>query len=155
MSLNLVQMTKKNWYCWALMPPFLKAITEFAAEHTAGGTDLCAERFETCFGAGFPDMFGIAIVDDEKPGELCGHVICGVEEYLGAKACMVYQFNKVAGTSADWVNLNKSIQAQIDQWCHSLGLTEIMAMAESESRGRLFKAFGYVPGPVLMRRRFE
>lgn len=155
MSLSILQMTKSNWYCWALMPPFLKAVRDFSAAHTAGGTDSAAERFETCFGAGFQEMLGLAIVSDDKPGELAGHVICGVEEYLGKKSCMVYQFHKESGTSDDWRELNKSIQALVDQWCHSLGLVEILAMAESESRARLFRHFGYQSGPVLLRRRFE
>lgn len=155
MSLNLVEMHRGNSYCWALMPPFIQAITEFSAEHTTGGTDVCAERFQIAFGAGMNEMLGIAIVDDDEIGQLAGHVICGVETYLGKQVCMVYQFNKKSGTSDDWQHLNKAIQALIDNWCHNLGLPEIMAMAETESRGRLFGLFGYSKGPVLMRRRFK
>jgi hypothetical protein len=148
-------MQKGNWYCWAIMPKFVEACKKFSQEHTAGGTDSCAEQFEIAFGAGFNAMLGIAIVDSDEPGQLAGHVICGQEQYLGKKVCMVYQFNKESGTSEDWRALNKGIQALIDNWCHNCGLDEIMAMAESESRGRLFRLFGYEKGPVLMRRRFK
>ena len=149
-------MTKSNPYCWALMPAYLGAVREFSSAHTAGGTDECAERFEMAFGAGLNAMLGIAIVDDEgQPGSLAGHVICGLETYLGKQVCMVYQFHKESGTSDDWRELNKGLQALIDNWCHTLGLKEIMAMAETPSRARLFQQFGYGPGPTLLRRRFE
>jgi hypothetical protein len=154
MSLSPLIMTKTNPYCWALMPTFIETMKEFSAEHTAGGTDQCAERFECAFGAGINEMLGLAIVPDDEVGHLAGHVICGVETYLGQTACMVYQFSKESGTDADWFETNKAIQALIDNWCHGLGIVEIMAMAETKSRGRLFRSFGYTEGPVLMRRRF-
>jgi hypothetical protein len=153
--LNLVLMRKENPYCWALMPAFIESVMNFSAEHTAGGTDSCADNFQIAFGAGLKEMMGIAIVDSDEPGQLAGHVICGQEQYLGKRVCMVYQFNKESGTSEDWRELNKGIQALIDNWCHGCELQEIMAMAESESRGRLFRLFGYEKGPVLMRRRFR
>ena len=155
MSLSPLIMTKTNPYCWALMPKFLEAMQEFAKRHVQGGTDQCPERFECAFGAGINEMLGIAIIEDDKVGVVAGHVICGVETYLGQTACMVYQFSRESGTDADWVETNKAIQALIDNWCHGLGLVEIMAMAETKSRGRLFRAFGYTEGPVLMRRRFK
>ena len=154
MAVSPLVMHKATPYCWAIMPAFLNEIKEFSSRHTAGGTDQCMERFEIAFGAGLNEMLGIALVDeDAEHGHLAGHVICGVETYLGRTVCMVYQFNKKSG-SGDWDELNKGIQALIDSWCHNLGLDEIMAMAETESRGRLFSLFGYEKGPVLMRRRF-
>ena len=156
MSLAPILMTKDNPYCWALMPRFLERIRAFSSEHTAGGTDECAERFEAAFGLGSNQMLALAIADvDGPPGELSGHVICGLETYLGKQVCMVYQFHKESGTSDEWRDLNRSIQVMIDNWCHNLGMKEIMAMAETESRGRLFKQFGYTAGPMLLRRRFS
>ena len=154
MSLSPLIMTKTNPYCWALMPVFLESMKEFSERHVEGGTDKCGTRFEIAFGAGLNEMLGLAIIKDDEVGQLAGHVICGVEEYLGQASCMVYQFSKESGTDADWVETNKAIQALIDNWCHGLGIGEIMAMAETKSRGRLFRAFGYTEGPVLMRRRF-
>jgi len=156
MSLSPLIMTKSNPYCWALMPAFTRAIKDFAVSHVTGGTDECAQRFECAFGVALNEMLGIAIIDSEAPpGTLAGHVICGLETYLGKQACMVYQFHKESGTSDDWRELNKGLQALIDNWCHTLGLKEIMAMAETPSRARLFQQFGYGPGPTLLRRRFE
>lgn len=154
MSLSPLIMTKTNPYCWALMPVFLEAMRDFSLRHTASGTDQCPERFECAFGASIREMLGIAIIKDDEIGQLAGHVICGVETYLGQSACMVYQFSKESGTDADWVETNKAIQALIDNWCLGLDLPEILAMAETKSRGRLFRQFGYTEGPVLMRRRF-
>jgi hypothetical protein len=51
--------------------------------------------------------------------------------------------------------MNKSIQAMIDLWARNGGLNEIMAMAETDSRAKLFAQFGYVRGPVLLRRKFN
>lgn len=137
------------------MPSFLQDVRQFALDHTTGGTDNSADRFSAAFGLGSNEMLGIAIVDPEKPAEIAGHVIAGVEGYLGEQVCMVYQFNKKSGTSEAWTSVNKAIQAIVDNWCHTLGLKEIMAMAESKSRGRLFRQFGYTEGPVLMKRRFQ
>jgi len=154
-SYSLLLMEKTNPFCWAVMPMFTKAIKEFSRQHSVDGQDSCAEQFEIAFGAALPQMLGIAIVSDEaQPGELAGHVVCGVETYLGRQVCMVYQFNK-ADSDADWKETNKAIQVLVDQWCHTLGLPEIMALAETESRGRLFELFGYVKGPVMMRRKFK
>ena len=152
--MNVVPMHKSNPYCWALMPQMLESIMKFSHDHTAGGTDACADRWSAAFGLGSNEMLGLAIVPDDSC-QLAGHVICGVETYLGETVCMVYQFEKKDGSEDDWRELNKSIQVIIDNWCHNLGLKEIMAMAETRSRGRLFRQFGYNEGPVLMRRRFE
>lgn len=155
MSLSPLIMQRSNPYCWAIMPMVIEAMDTFATEHTAAGTDDCAARFQCAFGAELKEMLCIAILKDDEVGQLAGHVICGVETYLGKSACMVYQFSKESGTDEDWIATNKTIQALIDQWCHDLGLNEILAMAETKSRGRLFRQFGYVEGPVLMRRRFQ
>lgn len=158
MDLAPLVMTKGNDYCWALMPTFLKRIREFSARHTSGGTDECAVRFESAFGSGLSNvMLGIAIVDSDAEwgNAVVGHVLCGVETYLGKTVCMVYQFAKESGTSEEWREVNKAIQAIVDNWCLSIGLDEIMAMAESPSRARLFRQFGYGIGPVLLRRTFH
>jgi len=158
MNLSPLVMTKGNDYCWPLMPLFLKRVRAFSARHTLGGTDECAPRFEAAFGAGLNNMMlGLAIVDSDAEwgSALVGHVLCGVETYLGKSVVMVYQFAKEAGTSEDWREVNKGIQALIDSWCQSIGCREIMAMAETASRARLFRQFGYSEGPVLLRRSFH
>jgi hypothetical protein len=108
------------------------------------------------FGLAEPRLLMLAILDNDKilPEALVGHVIAGVETYLGRSVAMVYQFEKDEGSS-DWSEVNSGLQAIVENWCRSIGLDEIMIMAETKSRARLFKYFGYKDGPVLMRRKFD
>lgn len=143
-----------------MMPLFLERVRKFTGSHTDVGEDPLPELLAGAFGTKDQRALMIAILDDEKtlPEALVGHVACGVETYLGRSVCMVHQFEKEKTPDQDkeaMKTLNYSIQALIDNWCHAIGLDEIMIMAETESRARLFKFFGYKPGPVLMRRKFN
>jgi len=140
---------------WHLMPFVMERVRKFTAEHVNSFVDPLPDILEGAFGMGDTRYVTIALVEDEPlPDCIVGHVVAGVEMYLGRSVCMVYQFEKDE-SDGDWSGLNRSIQALLENWCRSIGLDEIMIMAETMSRGRLFKRFGYEPGPVLMRRKFD
>lgn len=159
MSLSPVILQRGTPESWHIMPLFLDRVRKFTGAHTDAESDPLPQIMASLFGTGAEAGLLIAILDDEKtlPDALVGHVACGVETYLGRSVCMVYQFEKDRnnGNKSEWQTLNHAIQAIVDNWCRSIGLDEIMIMAETESRARLFKFFGYKPGPVLMRRKFD
>ena len=159
MSLSPVILQRGTPESWHIMPLFLDRVRKFTGSHTDAQEDILPQLAASAFGGGSEAGLLIAILDDDArlPGALVGHVACGVETYLGRSVCMVYQFEKDKhdGDPSEWKTLNHSIQAIVDNWCRSIGLDEIMIMAETESRARLFKYFGYQPGPVLMRRKFD
>jgi hypothetical protein len=138
------------------MPFVMDRVRKFTAEHANSFVDPLPDILEGAFGIGDRRYVVIALVEDDEPLPDCivGHVAAGVETYLGRSVCMVYQFEKDE-SGGDWAGLNRSLQALLENWCRSIGLDEIMIMAETVSRGRLFKRFGYEPGPVLMRRKFD
>jgi hypothetical protein len=141
---------------WHLMPLFLERVRKFTGAHTETHLDPLPEIAMGAFGLAEPRLLMLAILDNDKilPEALVGHVIAGVETYLGRSVAMVYQFEKDEGSS-DWSEVNSGLQAIVENWCRSIGLDEIMIMAETKSRARLFKYFGYKDGPVLMRRKFD
>jgi hypothetical protein len=134
----------------------MRRVYRFTREHSNSFIDPLPDLLEAAFGLGDPRYQIIAILDDEKvlPEALVGHVVSGVETYLGRSVCMVYQIEKDK-TEGSWKEMNHALQAIIESWCKAIGLDEIMIMAETESRGRLFQYFGYEKGPVLMRRKFD
>ncbi|MCK5481314.1 MAG: hypothetical protein KAJ06_09210 [Gammaproteobacteria bacterium] len=156
MSLAPVILNRGTPESWHIMPLFLERVRKFTGAHTSTTEDALPGLLAGAFGTEDARGLMIAILDDERqlPEALVGHVACGVETYLGRNTCMVYQFEKDE-SNGDWKTLNNSIQALIDSWCHTLGLDEIMIMAESDSRAKLFNYYGYERGPVLMRRKFN
>jgi hypothetical protein len=134
----------------------MRRVRKFTEDHSNSFIDPLPDILEGAFGTGDPRYQIVAILDDEKtlPEALVGHVVSGVETYLGRSVCMVYQFEKDSGESG-WKEMNHVLQAIVEGWCRAIGLDEIMIMAETESRGRLFQYFGYEKGPVLMRRKFD
>lgn len=143
-------------YSWALMPAFLERVREFSQWHTQDGVDPLTQMCAAAFGTHSPHMLMIAIMKDDQDNvsdALVGHIVAGVETFLGRSVGMVYQFERDA--VEDWKEINRSLQVLVDTWARSIGLDEIMAMAESDSRARLFGYFGYERGPVLLRRKFD
>jgi hypothetical protein len=138
------------------MPFVMDRVRKFTAGHANSFIDPLPDILEGAFGMGDPRYVVIALVEEGEPlpDAIVGHVVAGVETYLGRSVCMVYQFEK-DDTTEEWPELNRSLQALLENWCRSIGLDEIMIMAETMSRGRLFRQFGYEMGPVLMRRKFD
>jgi hypothetical protein len=157
MSLSIVSLDNGTPYSWALMPVFLERIKMFTGTHTASQEDALPMICSAAFGSHLPEMLMLVILEDNKDNlaeAVVGHVVAGVETFLGRRVGMIYQFEKT-GSDPDWREMNKSIQAMIDLWARNGGLNEIMAMAETDSRAKLFAQFGYVRGPVLLRRKFN
>jgi hypothetical protein len=158
LSLSPVVLDTSNPYAWAIMPVVLERVKKFTAEHSDGVNDALPQILAAGFGTKHPSILIIAILQDDKANldeALAGYIVAGEESYLGRKTGMIYQFEKRGGEDADWVELNKSLGAMVDLWARSNGLDEIMAMAETDSRARLFHMFGYQRGPVLLRRKFN
>ena len=157
MSLSIVQLDNGTPYSWAIMPAFLEREAMFTGSHTDQGNDPLPQICSAAFGSHLPEVLMLAILNDGQENiseALVGHVVAGVETYLGRRVGMVYQFEK-SGNDPGWRELNKSIQVMVDMWARNGGLDEIMAMAETDSRAKLFAQFGYVRGPVLLRRKFN
>lgn len=156
MSLSPVIIQRGTPESWMLMPAIMRRVRKFSEEHTSSFIDPLPDLLEGAFGMGDQRYQIVAIMDDEKemPEALVGHMVSGVETYLGRSVCMVYQLEK-DNAEGDWKAMNHSLQGIVEVWCKSIGLDEIMIMAETESRGRLFGYFGYEKGPVLMRRKFD
>lgn len=155
---TVLVMDRDQPHCWAIMPVVAERVRRFSAEHEiAGGDQLLAKAAMTAFGAGVPEFLTIAVLDGDKPtiGEaVVGHVVAGVESLLGKNVAMVYQFEKSGGGDSEWQEVNTQINTLVELWARRLGLDEILAMAQSDSRARLFGYYGYERGPVLVRRKF-
>lgn len=157
MSLSVVQLDNGTPYSWALMPVFLERVKKFTGSHTNAQDDPLPEICSAAFGSHLPEILMLAIMKDDGENiedAMVGHVVAGVETYLGRRTGMVYQFEKT-GADSGWTETNKTVQAMVDLWARQGGLDEIMAMAETDSRAKLFGYFGYVRGPVLLRRKFN
>lgn len=157
MSLSIVHLDNGTPYSWAIMPAFLERVAMFTGSHTEQDSDPLPAICSVAFGSRLSEVLMLAVLEDDKESvaeALVGHLVAGVEEYLGRRVAMIYQFEKT-GSSADWRETNRSIQAMVDMWARNGGLDEIMAMAETDSRAKLFAQFGYVRGPVLLRRKFN
>jgi len=151
--LTPIIMEKTNPMAWYLMPPFVHRIRNFSQSFTVSGWDNAAPWFETCFGANDPRMLGIAVVQEEggKP-EVVGHLLAGLETYLGAPVGMVYQFSKDKGKSfikarddrdesgtAPFEMMHYMVQA----WCRGHEVTQCYALVEGAARTKLFGWFGF------------
>jgi hypothetical protein len=157
MSMSIIHLDNGTPYSWAIMPAFLERVSKFTGSHTEQGNDPLPAICAAAFGSRVAEVLMLAILRDDKETmaeALVGHVVAGVEQYLGRRVGMVYQFEKT-GSDPEWREINKSIQAMVDMWARNGGLDEIMAMAETDSRAKLFAQFGYVRGPVLLRRKFN
>jgi hypothetical protein len=157
MSLSILNLDNGTPYSWAIMPAFLERIKKFTGTHMEQTEDPLPAVCAAAVGSHLPEVLMLVILDDSKENvseALVGHVVAGVETFLGRRVGMVYQFEKT-GNDPGWRDMNKSIQAMIDLWARNGGLDEILAMAETDSRAKLFAQFGYVRGPVLLRRKFN
>ena len=157
MSLSVVSLDNGTPYSWALMPVFLERIKKFTGAHTAVQEDPLPAICAAAFGSRLPEILMLVILEDDKDNlaeAVVGPVVAGVETFLGRRVGMVYQFEKI-GVDPGWRDMNRTIQAMIDLWARNGGLDEILAMAETDSRAKLFAQFGYVRGPILLRRKFN
>lgn len=142
---------------WVIFPAFQARVRKFTAEHASSFVDPLPDLMAAAFGMGDNRVLMVALLDEDAGSAedvIIGHIVAGVEQYLGRNVAMVYQFERDVSDS-DWVENNAYLQNIVETWASSIGLDEIMIMAETMSRGRLFRQFGYTMGPVLMRRKFD
>ena len=136
MSLTILALDNGTPYSWAIMPAFLERVKMFTGIRTEQDNDPLPAICTAAFGSHLPEILMLAILNDDKDNiaeALVGHVVAGVETYLGRRFGMVYQFEKT-GSDPGWREMNKSIQAMVDMWARQGQLDEIMAMAETDSR---------------------
>jgi hypothetical protein len=155
-------MTKTSPVCWLLMPQFLERIRKFSQSFTVTGSDNAAQWFEACFGSGDQRMIGIGILEPQEgdaPPKLVGHLLAGVESYLGAPHGIVYQFSKDKGAKYDG-DLDSDhpyivMRHMLDHWARGHQISQIYALVEGPARAKLFGWFGFDDKMRIVRMNLE
>lgn len=139
-------MTHLNPKCWYLMPQVMTRIRNFSiAQDGHGDPDLWLRTVEYAFGQDDPDLVVVVVEDN---GQVIAHSLCGIEQHLGYKWVMVYQyeFDRALPREVTLQYMN-----MIEQWGRRKGAQEWRALVEGPVRERAFRAlYGFKPYRTIM-----
>jgi len=140
-------MTKDAPAAWGLMPQFLQRVYNFTVKHdeTVDASQVCRD-FEADFGSGVGEMYGLALVDEA--GKIRGVLLAGIEIYRRRWPCaVVYQWEKEKDVG---IEITHTCLQMVEGWARMHKLPRLRALAETDSRARLFGAIGFARGPVVV-----
>lgn len=137
---------------WFAMPHVIDRIIAFAREHNINEATPLPEIIVSKFGQRDPTALTIAILDSEEK-KVVGHLSATIELYLGEHTAFIHQWQmdkEIPGDEAK--RLRSTIDSMVETWATTCGVKSVTAMAESDSRVRLFKQNGYAKMCSLVRK---
>jgi len=136
---------------WYAMPHVIERVITFARFHNLNEVTPLPEIIVSKFGLKDPSCIVIAILDAEEQ-KVVGHLVATIEVYLGEHTAFIHQWEMDKEVSSVADDLRSTIDSMVEVWATTCGVRSITAMAESESRVRLFKKNGYEKMCSLVRK---
>ena len=140
---------------WMLMPKFIERVKGFMESYNSDADGPLPDIIHTAFGGGDPRAFLCAIIDGEEKC-IAGHMVAGVETYLGEPTGFIHQWEIDKGLPPDELEkIRATIDAMMMTWATGLNLKSMTAMALDEARAKVFKRHRFNRFAVLVKRRLR